>query len=253
MQAVTKGAPKELLRVNGMPAIYHAVLQGWANGISQVAIIIREGKETISRSFQERKFVASHFPGAVDLFEEFRKNLEIVFFYQSHPRGECDALDLGRKYIGAGPALVVYPDNIVVSGLVAVKEVVDRFVTQGCPTIGLKRIWNADEPNSGGKIKVEACEDGLFNIIHFCSKDHPGFDCSPIYRTSGIYVADPIFFDYISTAKERYPQGEITDDKVRQLMLKDGHSFIGVPLLSRVYDIGSLNGYANCLKAFVKK
>jgi len=258
MRKIHPGTPKELLPVQGKPAIQYAVDEAACSGILSIIIILRKDKKDLRRWFEDSDFAKRAYPDAHQSIEKNRA-CSFTFLYQESPRGECDALALARDVVGDAPLAVFYPDNIPArAGVLSVVSAV--FERTGLDTVALTRVPDSESSGISDSGRVDLTPnpeaDDLFYVKRFWPKGPGGFvkRFPDELRTSGIYVALPHYFDFIAQTDSARMQGELTDGKVRRLMLSRGVNFAGAPLPDAVFDVGNPEGYARCLAAMsVKK
>ncbi|MDY7001529.1 MAG: sugar phosphate nucleotidyltransferase [Thermodesulfobacteriota bacterium] len=258
MRKVSPKTPKELLPVAGRPAIQYAVDEAVSAGILSIIIILREDKNDIRRWFEDSDFAKRAYPDAGEQIEKNRA-CSFTFLYQESPRGECDALALAWDALGDAPFAVFYPDNIP-ARVGALKIVRRAFEKTGLDTVALTRVPDHDSPGVSDSGRVDLAlnpeEKDLFYVRRFWPKGPGGFvkRFPAELRTCGIYAALPHYFDFIAKTDSARMPGELTDGKVRRLMLARGLSFAAAPLPDPVFDVGNPEGYARCLEAlFLKK
>ncbi len=256
MRKVSPKTPKELLPVQGKPAIQYAVDEAVSAGISSVIIILRKGKEDIRRWFKDPDFAKSAYPNADEAIEKNR-TCSFTFLYQESLRGECDAVALAGDAVGDAPFAVLYPDNIP-SRPGALQCVAAAFEKTGLDTVALSRVpeGGASGVSDSGRVDLGPNTEakGLFYIKRFWPKG-PGRFVKRFpdeLRTCGMYAALPHYFDFIAQTDASLTQGELTDGKVRRLMLAAGIRFAAAPLPEPVFDVGNPEGYARCLAAMSK-
>ena len=109
---------------------------------------------------------------------------------------------------------------------------------------------------SASRVDLTPRPDGLFAVERFHPKQPGVF--TPRFagelRTCGLYAALPHYLDFIEKAAAKYwshdPRVELTDGKVRRLMLAEGVCFVGAPVSGTVLDAGTPAGYARCRDLF---
>jgi len=112
MSDIAPGLPKEQLPIGKKPAIQYTVEEGLSAGITKFVIVIRKGKESIRRYFEDVTFVRESFPDAFEAVETILNKSTITFCYQKEPLGESDAISDARNIVGNSSMAVMYPDNI---------------------------------------------------------------------------------------------------------------------------------------------
>ena len=100
MRSVDPSLPKEMLAINGKPAIHYTVAEGFSVGIKKIVIVINRNKEDIRRYFEEPRLRENLYPDSAIEMDMFTKECEILFRYQQQPLGEADAIGLCRDAVG---------------------------------------------------------------------------------------------------------------------------------------------------------
>ena len=249
MRAVARGLPKELLPVDGKPAIAWALAEAAHAGAKLAVIIVRPGKEAVRR--------------AVESMKSFPRSMAVEFVDQENLLGECDALSAAAHLAGTGGFGVVYPDNIYLGrggnkGRPGAVRLLGEFMDAWGPNlVALSRTTEQSAEGTGdsGRVEVEPLARGVYDVRAFLPKGGGAFRqrFAGELRTCGIYLAGPEYFRFIEETRAQGPDwgpgNELTDGKVRRLMLERGVSFRGIALPGRVFDIGNPRGYALCLEA----
>jgi UTP--glucose-1-phosphate uridylyltransferase len=114
--------PKELLPVNRRPLIQWAIEEVLASNIRDIGIVIRKGKEVIKNYFE--LLVTLSDPE----WKHVREKLEearLQFIFQRKPLGLGNAIYEANSFINNSPFLMVIPDQIVISEIPAVRQLLD--------------------------------------------------------------------------------------------------------------------------------
>lgn len=110
MRPLTKVVPKELLPVQCKPMIQWALEEAILSGLREVAIVVREGKESIS------DFFAAMRTSTESSGQHLRRQLSgirLEFVFQRKPLGLGDALYASRKFIGNSSFVMIIPDQLL--------------------------------------------------------------------------------------------------------------------------------------------
>jgi len=256
MSNIAPGLPKELLPVGKKPAIQYTVEEGLSAGITEIVIIIRKGKESIRRYFEDVTFVRQSYPDAFGAVETILNKSTITFCYQKEPLGESDAISYAKNIVGNSSVAVMYPDNIHLpapGALLALKKVFESY-GQDVSALMEVNVHNAAGISNAGRVNVSPLEGNVFRIELILPKGKGYF--IPRFkgelRTCGISIAGPHLFDYIERARHLVAGGEFTDVPVRDLMLAE-RTILGCRVPGIVFDIGNPEGYKLCLKHLKNK
>ena len=257
MRSISGKWPKEMLAINGKPAIHYAAYNGLIAGLSHLILIIRNGKEIIAEYFESKKICHKFFPQAITEHNEIVNNMNIHIRYQAEALGECDAILTAKDIINESPFAVIYPDNLYNPKDCTLKFLINSYSKTKSDTIALTPTTseNIKGLSNSGKVQLVSLNNKLHKIIKFFPKDRGLFKQRYLneLRISGTYVASPQFIKFIDLTLQNPPDNkkwntEIGDSFVRQRMLDNGHSFFGLKCPGIIYDIGNPSGYAICLK-----
>ena len=159
---LTPFIPKELLPIEGLPAIHYVLEELCFAGVTDVLVILSEGKEVI-RSYLTGT-LSPKGKDALFLEEKRRRvidSLHISFAKQEMLLGTAHAVRLAASFMGEDPMLVVFPDDLLFdarNGSVIVhptRELIDL-----CRDTGDSVLLAAEIPGS------EASQYGVLRLIH---------------------------------------------------------------------------------------
>jgi len=111
---LTPFLPKEMLPVEGLPVIHHVLKELVSIGITEVMIILSEGKDLI-RDYLTG-MVSPKGRDAELLSDERARilsSLKIFFAKQEELLGTAHAIGIAASFMGEDPLLVVYPDDLL--------------------------------------------------------------------------------------------------------------------------------------------
>ena len=250
MRAVNPGLPKEMLAINGIPAIQYTVAEGFAIGIKKIVIIINHGKEVVRRYFDEPLFREKIYPQAAEEMAVFATECTFHFLYQEEPLGEADAIGLCRPLVGEANLAIFYPDNLYAPSPGALPHLLPYFMDSGMDLIGLTQATqqNQRDTSNAGRVDLQALSGDLFRIKRLLPKGNGSF--VPRFpgelRACGIMLSSgPQLFSCIEQARTTVKEGEFTDLPVRMQIMRQ-HGLLGCRLPGTVFDIGNPRGYEHC-------
>lgn len=277
MQQVGPGRHKEMLDVGGVPAIQRVLADALDSGLEQAALVLRPGKEDIRDHFTD-KDAAAAWPdqggrraaaAVMAGWELIRHGMNLEFFMQEAPRGECDAVLAAADAVRGRNLAVHYPDNIQVRSprdQPALAWLLTLAGQEPCAgtshLLGLMEVdrWNASGISDSGRVDLVPpdpgrCGDpgshGPWRVARFLDKGQGDFvpRFAGELRTCGIHLAGPDYPDVIRRALADQPEGEVPDNAPRRMMLASRIPILGARLPGRVFDTGNPAGYAACLRA----
>ncbi|MGE4291608.1 MAG: sugar phosphate nucleotidyltransferase [Desulfovibrio sp.] len=242
MRSVHPTLSKELLPLGARRVIEYALLEAEDAQLTDIVVILRDGKEELK-----------------DFLDNCKTTCRLHFTLQQEMNGEGGAILQAREVLRSlgrdDPFAVLYPDNVGHPAPGMLREVCAAFDRTGKDTVALMRVTPESAPGIGnaGRVRLDPprhefsrSEPPLHPILDFLPKGTGSF---PLHgrealRTCGLFVTLPHFFNFIDMARQQGFSGELTDGKIRRIMLEHGVEFLGVPLSRMVYDTGNPTGYA---------
>lgn len=117
MLPATKSIPKEMLTIVDKPVIQYIVEEAIASGISEILVVVSDGKSAIqdhfSMDFPNAKYYEQK--GKHEVLKELKTlagDCEITFVQQKELKGLGDAVYYGKAFVGDEPFAVLLGDAI---------------------------------------------------------------------------------------------------------------------------------------------
>jgi UTP--glucose-1-phosphate uridylyltransferase len=240
MRALTRGGPKELLRVGGLALIEWVARECAASGIGDVLVVVAPGKESIAR------LLAPHAgsPGYP---------VRIDFVIQPTPRGLADAIRFGRAMVGDQPIAVALPDNLFLGDAPGLAQVIETYYRTGKSVVAVAHV-NARSAHRYGPTGVFAGRPrgDQFDIDAVPDKTSATatFDAggaAAAYTGVGRYVLTSDVWALIDEIERAVPEGtEMDDIPVLQRLLAAGR-LAGCRIRGDFLDVGLPAGYTDAL------
>jgi len=237
MLSVTGGAPKELITVAGVPALERVMAECVASGIDQILIVVGPEKHAVG-DFARGRVGARGMPAHVAVVE------------QSYPRGLADAIRLGRHFANAQPLAVALPDNLFLSDVPVMSQVIDTHRRTGLNVVGVVEIPATDAERRGPTAVYPGRVDGNdFHIERVPDKGERGsrFDtggASSAFTGIGRFIFASDAFDAIDEVEQTLPPDKELDDVPVMQLLLSRERLIGCRIRGRFLDVGLPDGYA---------
>src|SRR5690606_39166266 len=215
MAHLTRGDPKELLSVAGVPAVERVARECAASGIDELLVVIAPDKQAIREHL-------------TPLTGRDGMPRSIAFAVQREPLGLADALRLGRAFAGGAPLAVALPDNLFVDADPGLAQVIETFMARGLTTVAVVEIHAGDASRRGPTAVLEGALDGdVFRIARFPGKgERTHFDTGgrpSAFTNVGRYAFTPELFDAIDAVERTLAAGtELDDVPVLQRLLSRG-------------------------------
>lgn len=141
----TKAIPKEMLPIVDRPAIQYIVEEAVASGIDHIVVVTSAHKGAIETHFSPDTALEGFLEqkGADSALAEVRRiaNLaRFTFVLQDRALGTANALIQAREVIGDEACGVFYPDDIIVSQVPALRQLIDVHDERGGSVLALHRL-----------------------------------------------------------------------------------------------------------------
>ena len=130
---ITKSVPKEMLVLVDKPALHYIVEECANSGITDVRIVVREGKESIVNYFTPSP---SDTPELKNLLEK----VNVSFAWQKTPRGTGDTIMLCRDFVKDEPFAVLFGDDVVISDKPCTGQLIAAYEKTGRSVVGVQTV-----------------------------------------------------------------------------------------------------------------
>ncbi|WP_175990099.1 UTP--glucose-1-phosphate uridylyltransferase GalU [Bacillus sp. Marseille-Q1617] len=240
----TKAMPKEMLPIVDKPTIQYIVEEAIASGIEDIIIVTGKGKRAIEDHFDyapelERNLAEK---GKNDLLKKVQhssKLANIHYIRQKEPKGLGHAVWCARNFIGDEPFAVLLGDDIVVSKVPCVQQLINQYQETGRSIIGVQTV-DYSQTNRYGIIDPLYSEGSSYQVRRFVEK--PEIDSAPSnLAIMGRYLLTPEIFELLEIQEEG-ANGEIqlTDaiQRLNEIQNVYAYEFEG-----QRYDVGEKLGF----------
>jgi UTP--glucose-1-phosphate uridylyltransferase len=240
----TKAVPKEMLPVVDKPVIQYVVEEAVASGITDICIVISEGKGAIREHFGrdnglEAKLAAqgkSELLAAVKRISEMAK---FTFVVQKEQKGLGDAICCGKDFAGDEPFAVLLGDTIIDAQVPAMRQVLDVHEKYGEGVVLCEEVERS-QVSRYGVVDGENLGDGVYKVRDMVEKPSPREAPSNLVVASR-YIFVPEIFGYIERTKPG-KGGEIQITDAMRLLVKE-RPFYARMLDGMRFDIGDAKGF----------
>jgi UTP--glucose-1-phosphate uridylyltransferase len=234
MLPATKAQPKEMLVIVDKPVIQYVVEEAMASGITDILIIISEGKEVLREHFSKDQMLEDLLSkkGKTAELEEIIKLTSlchIQFEYQHEQKGLGDAILCAEKFVGSDPFAVLLGDTIIESPQPLTGLLARDYERTKSPVVALQEVDLAIAHRYGVFVG-EKISDRFYKATQLVEK--PPKDNTPSNLVfSGRYIFAPDIFRHLrNTAPGVNDEIQLTDAMRSLIMERDlyGHLFDGV-------------------------
>jgi UTP--glucose-1-phosphate uridylyltransferase len=242
---VSGGVHKELLRIGPLSMIEHCLKMVLESGVTEVAVVIRAGKEDVAQAAEEYwDRTGPDFGG-------------LTFIRQDRPRGVADAMHKAAGWAAGSPLAVVMPDNLVLSKRPALARMIEVFRQVQSDTIGA--------------IPLSARKAALFGNVGLMTLEQPRVGGAPLVASytrkkpgtierpeTGLYykgMTGVIFLpDWVDKVDKLEPnsEGEFDDADLVYALAEEKRLYACI-LEGEGYDLGQPRGLAAARRAYFGK
>ena len=249
---LTSVLPKELLPINGKPALEYILDECSEAGIKQIIFIISKKKKIIKKYFHNDHFfklMIKKKKNNKNLLQQYKKIKKfkkmIKFVYQNSPRGTGDAVLKCKKFIKSKNFLMLLPDDLIMKKNCSI-EMIKMHKKYNSSIIASRKVKKSDV-SRWGIFDLKKINSTNFLINDVVEK--PSIRSAPSnYAVIGRYILPYNIFNVLLKQKAGQ-NGEIhITDAIRSLINKK-NKFIGHVFAGKYLDCGSMQGY---IKSFVK-
>ncbi len=236
----TKAQPKEMLVIVDKPVIQYVVEEAVASGITDILIIISDGKEVLRDHFRPDEALEALLKSkgkSAELEEIVKLNhlCNIQFEYQHEQKGLGHAILCAEKFIGNDPFAVLLGDTIIEAEGPLTLQLANEFAKLKEPVVALQQV-PMDIAHRYGVFVGEKLNNSLYKGISVVEK--PAKDKIPSNLVfSGRYLLTPDIFGYLkNTAPGVNNEIQLTDAFILMMAERNlyGHLFDGTR-----YDVGN--------------
>ena len=221
----TKSVPKELIPVVDKPVLQYVVEEAAAAGVTEILIILSEGKESIIRHFGPEPALEQRLEETkkFELLEKVRsvgKGVSIRFTYQHVLNGLGGAILCAKDFVGNDPFAVLLGDNVTSGDPPVLAELLDVFRKKNVFTVAVEQVPR-DRVNRYGIIDGAEEEKGIYRLRSLVEKPDPE-DAPSDLAIASRYVFPAAIMDCL----EHTPPGKNNEvqltDAMRLLLERQG-------------------------------
>jgi UTP--glucose-1-phosphate uridylyltransferase len=236
----TKAQPKEMLVVVDKPVIQYVVEEAVASGITDILIIISEGKEVLREHFKqdlelENVLKQKGKSEELNAIKSLNHLANIHLEYQHEQKGLGDAISYAEKFVNGEPFAVLLGDTIIESAKPLTLQLAEVFEEYQSPVIALQEVPLSIAHRYGVFVGDKIAER-LFKGKELVEK--PAKDNIPSNLVfAGRYVLTAEIFEAIRKTKPGVNNEIQLTDAIRLLM--DEQSIYGLAFEGERHDVGN--------------
>jgi UTP--glucose-1-phosphate uridylyltransferase len=247
--------PKELLPINGKPALEYILNECIEAGIKDFIFIISKNKSNIKKYFFNDNFYKKIIKKKNDkkLKHEFLKIKKyqkmIKFVYQNTPNGTGDALLKCQKHIKGSHFLMLFPDDLIIKKNCS-KEMIKLHYKTGGSIIATKTV-NKKTVSRWGILSVKNKLKNSFQVSNVIEKPSTT-EAESNFAIIGRYILPSKIMSEIKNLKPGKGNEIHITDAIKKMIYK-GDKFYANIFKGKYLDCGTLEGYINSCATIVKE
>jgi len=239
---VTKIVAKELLPILNKPLIEYAVSEAIKAGIEKFIFVTSPGKQSITDYFRTNKILEDELIDKNSEYLELLSNdiiLEdnLIEVIQDKPLGLGHAIWCAKDYI-SGPFAVILPDDLVVSEVPCIKQMIDIYKKNKSNIVAVQEV-DKNNISKYGVIDFVEKDQNIYNVKDMVEK--PNKEEAPSnLAIIGRYILSPDIITELSRQEVGFG-GEIQlTDAIKKSINSD--NVIGYQFDGKRFDCGSIIG-----------
>lgn len=200
----TKALPKEMLPLINKPLIQYVVEEAVSSGINQVIIVTAMGKRAISdhfdRCYELEEVVRKRGDGKlVHELQRISDLADICYVRQKEQLGLGHAILVTENVVGDEPFALFLPDDIIVSKIPAMKQMLKVFDKYGSSLVAVEEVA-PENTKSYGIVETNKVEDRVYQVLRLVEKPKPEEAPSNL-GIVGRYIITPEIFTMLKKTK----------------------------------------------------
>ena len=236
----TKAVPKEMLPLVDKPVIQYVVEEAVAAGLHHVTIVTAGPKRSVEDHFDRNPELEQllESTGKEAELREIRRVADLAdmsFVRQKERRGIAHAVLMAHHVVGEEPFALFFPDDIIVSDVPAIRQLMAVHERHGGSVIAVQRLPRQEVVHYG-VITPEPVEERVYRVRGIVEK--PSAEEAPSELTTvGRYVLTADIWPLL----ERTPPGangemQLTDTLA--MLLEAGHPLFACEFEGERFDTG---------------
>jgi UTP--glucose-1-phosphate uridylyltransferase len=212
----TKAQPKEMLPLVDKPTIQYVVEEAVASGLEEIILVTGRNKRAIEDHFDaafELEYYLQDRGKAEELaqIKTISELASVAYVRQKEPLGLGHAILCARPLVGNEPFGVFLGDDIIVSQVPCMRQLVDVFEAMAGPVLAVMRVERL-EIGRYGVIDPRPLGNGVYEVRDLVEKPEPS-DAPSDLAIIGRYVLTPDVFAVLA---------ETPPDKRGEIQLTNG-------------------------------
>ena len=202
----TKAQPKEMLPLVDTPTIQYVVEEAVASGLAEIILVTGRNKRAIEDHF-DAAFELEYYlqdRGKLEELAQIKTISELAsvsYVRQKEPLGLGHAILCARPLVGDEPFGVFLGDDIIVSRVPCMRQLLDVFERHGGPVLAVMRMPR-EEIGRYGVIAPRDLGGNVYEVLDLVEKPDPK-DAPSDLAIIGRYVLTPDLFPILADVPAR--------------------------------------------------
>ncbi|MEE8346493.1 MAG: UTP--glucose-1-phosphate uridylyltransferase, partial [Dehalococcoidia bacterium] len=164
----TKAVPKEMLPLVDKPVIQYVVEEAVAAGLQHIVLVTAGAKRSVEDHFDrnlelEQLLEATNRDAELQEIRRVAHLADIAFVRQKERRGIAHAVLMARHVVGEEPFALFFPDDIIVSSVPAIRQLLSVHEQHGGSVVAVQRLPR-NEVVHYGVIKAEPLDEKVYRV-----------------------------------------------------------------------------------------
>jgi UTP--glucose-1-phosphate uridylyltransferase len=251
---ITKSIPKEMLPIIDRPTIEFIVEEAKRSGIEEILIIVSGNKNAIIDYFDYNLELETILKskGKDDLYElvhNIATDVKIFFVRQKEQLGLGHAVLQAEAFIQNEPFAVLLGDDMYVSEVPALKQLIDLFNKVKSSVLGTMEV-SFEDTQKYGICEPQEVKGNYMKLKSVVEKPKPN-DAPSRFAIGGRYVFTPTIFKYLKTqTKGVGNEIQLTDAILRLIGEEEVYA---MNMNAKRYDVGNKVDYIEAIIDFALK
>lgn len=248
----TKALPKEMLTVVDKPVIQYAMEEAREAGIEQFIFVTGRQKTALEDHFdvsfelKETLRLRGKYAAIAEIERWLPDPGRVAAVRQQNPHGLGHAVLCARYLVGDQPFAVMLPDDMVLSQVSCLKQMMNAYQEVGGNIIAVSEVPR-EHTSRYGILDIESDDGRLVKIKGLVEKPAPDHAPSTL-SIIGRYILQPQIFEHLERT-ERGAGNEIQLTDALVTLLRE-QSFYGLRFEGKRYDCGDKIGFLEANLAF---
>jgi UTP--glucose-1-phosphate uridylyltransferase len=251
---ITKSIPKEMLPIIDRPTIEFIVEEAKHSGIEEILIVVSGNKNAIIDYFDYNLELETILKskGKDDLYElvhNIAEGVKIFFVRQKEQLGLGHAVLQAEAFIQNEPFAVLLGDDMYVSEVPALKQLIDLFNKVKSSVLGTMEV-SFEDTQKYGICEPQEVLGNYMKLKSVVEKPKPN-DAPSRFAIGGRYVFTPTIFKYLKTqTKGVGNEIQLTDAILRLIGEEEVYA---MNMNAKRYDVGNKVDYIEAIIDFALK